>query len=85
MAGSGRVAKGADGLGGLVLVGGQEVVEAFMAEGVHEPFAVVCESEISCELSIYFEDENLHVRTGKTLQSVEAEAGVFDENGTLDL
>lgn len=41
VAGSGRVAESADGLGRLVLVGGQEIVEAFMAEILHEPFAAL--------------------------------------------
>lgn len=27
----------------------------------------------------------LHIRTGKTLQGIEAEAGIFDEDGALDL
>ena len=39
MARSGGVAERADRLGGLVRVGGQQVVEAFVAERVQEPFA----------------------------------------------
>jgi hypothetical protein len=35
---SGRVAEGADGLGRLVLVGGEQVVEALVAERGEEPF-----------------------------------------------
>lgn len=29
--------------------------------------------------------ENTHIGARKTLQSVKAEAGIFDENGALDL
>ena len=36
---SGGVAEGADGLGRLVGVGGEQVVEPFEAERVQEPFA----------------------------------------------
>lgn len=39
MARPGRVGKGAHGLGRLVGVGGQEVVEAVVADGFEKPFA----------------------------------------------
>lgn len=53
VAGTGRVTESADCLGRLVFVGGQEVVETFMAEVLHEPFAVcVVLVEVQCYVCV---------------------------------
>lgn len=45
--------KGGDGLGGLVLVGCEEVVEAGVADGLHEPFSARAVSRVSLYIYIF--------------------------------
>ena len=91
---SGGVAERADRLGGLVRVGGQQVVEAFVAERVQEPFAGSLSAPFCCLPTARErlagkkgrqKAKDVHVRPGQPLQRVEAEAGVFDEDGALNL
>jgi hypothetical protein len=47
-------AKGGDGLGRLVVVGGEQVIEALVADGTHEPFAGEEKSSISHSFPFLF-------------------------------
>lgn len=83
MARPGRVGKGAHGLGRLVGVGGQEVVEAVVADGFEKPFAE--RGSTFWRNSFADEEENKHVRPRKPVERVEAQARVFYQDGALDL
>lgn len=67
MARAGRVGEGADGLGRLVLVSGEQVVEARVADGLHEPF-----SRRRGQSPVAAGPPHSHVGPRKTVQGVEA-------------
>lgn len=75
----------ADGLGALVLVCDEEVIQACVAEILQEPLAV-WEYQVSYKRRlnrisfVRLLYKNVHVWARQSVQCVEAEAGIFDQH-----
>ena len=80
LARSRAVGEGADGLGALVVVRHEEIVQAFMAKRLKEPFAMIEGLIKPVSDHVASEARYVHVRTGQVFQCIEAETCIFCQN-----
>jgi hypothetical protein len=66
----------------LVLICKKELIQAYMAEGLKEPFT----ANICLRVSHLGSSENdLHIRTGQPVQSIKTQRGIVNEHWSLHL
>lgn len=86
VAGAFRVGEGADRIGRLVIVSSEDVVQAIVTNGLHEPLAIHQRLIRKDAFSAGARAEGaLHVRAGQVTQRLEAKACVFHEHRAVDL
>jgi hypothetical protein len=84
LARSGTVSKSADGFSRLISISSQQVVQALMPDRSHEPLAlplsalIISQNSTSSRL-------NLHVRSGKTTESIVAQRRILNQNWAFHL